>query len=97
MRFRKSAASVLVAGLVATGLATTATPAVAAGPTAPACVKRGVIKHKKVAWATNKCGKPMHLKLVIKRGPDSGCRTVGNGKSVRWNWKIGSYGRVATC
>ena len=96
MRARTSVASLLVTGLLATGLVT-ATPAAAAGPTAPACVHREVIKQKKVAWATNRCGRTMHLQLVIKRGPDSKCWTVFNGKTVRWTWKVGSYGRVATC
>jgi hypothetical protein len=65
--------------------------------TAPACVRRDVIKHKKTVTVGNDCGKAMHLKVVIDHGPDSKCLTYQHGQAWTWRWGMGSYGKVVTC
>ncbi|GHH52771.1 hypothetical protein [Streptomyces candidus] len=65
--------------------------------TAPACVSRDVIKQKKQVVVTNRCGKTMHLKVVINNGPDLKCWTYQNGEGFLWKWKLGSYGKIVTC
>ncbi|MFF4606529.1 hypothetical protein ACFY12_27830 [Streptomyces sp. NPDC001339] len=65
--------------------------------TAPACVRRDVIKHEKKVTVGNDCGKAMHLKVVIDWGPDSRCLTYQHGEEWTWHWGRGSYGKVVTC
>ncbi|MFG2290426.1 hypothetical protein ACGFOU_30655 [Streptomyces sp. NPDC048595] len=65
--------------------------------TAPACVRRDVIKHEKKVTVGNDCGHAMHLKVVINWGPDSQCLTYQNGQAWTWHWGMGSYGKVVTC
>jgi hypothetical protein len=97
MKFRRCAVIGLVAsGLLGSGL--TVAPAVSAiAGTAPSCVTRDVIKHKKYVKVTNNCGRAMHLKVVIDWGPDSSCLTYQHGEQWEWNWGRGSYGKVVTC
>ncbi|MFE0172720.1 hypothetical protein ACFWZ2_10425 [Streptomyces sp. NPDC059002] len=75
---------------------TAAAPAAIRG-TAPDCVKRDVIKHRKYVKVTNLCGRAMHLKVVIDWGSDSPCLTYQHGEQWEWNWGRGSYGKVVTC
>ncbi|MGW7072174.1 hypothetical protein ACWGII_25980 [Streptomyces sp. NPDC054855] len=103
MKYRKrladgfvAAAALLGAGLV-TVSAASAAPAASIQGTAPACVKRDVIKHKKYVKVTNLCGQTMHLKVVIDWGNDSPCLTYQHGEQWEWNWGRGSYGKVVTC
>jgi hypothetical protein len=92
------------------GLTVPATTATAAAPsgvssaaavriqgTAPACVSRDVVKQEKRVTVTNRCGKTMHLKVVIDNGPDLKCWTYQNGQAFLWKWKLGSYGKIVTC
>ncbi|MFD3514711.1 hypothetical protein [Streptomyces sp. NPDC058657] len=65
--------------------------------TAPSCVKRDVIKHRKYVKVTNTCHEAMHLKVVIDWGSDSPCLTYQKNESWEWNWGRGSYGKVVTC
>ncbi|MEU1147159.1 hypothetical protein ACFYO9_04690 [Streptomyces sp. NPDC005863] len=65
--------------------------------TAPSCVVRDVIKHRKYVKVTNHCGHAMHLKVVIDWGSDSPCLTYQNNEQWEWNWGRGSYGKVVTC
>ncbi|MFE0186688.1 hypothetical protein [Streptomyces sp. NPDC059008] len=65
--------------------------------TAPACVRRDVIKHEKKVTVGNDCGRAMHLKVVIDWGPDSRCLTYQHGEAWTWHWGRGSYGKVVTC
>ncbi|WP_327232819.1 hypothetical protein OG349_01540 [Streptomyces sp. NBC_01317] len=65
--------------------------------TAPACVKRDVIKHRKYVKVTNSCTETMHLKVVIDLGSDSPCLTYQPGEQWEWTWGRGSYGKVVTC
>ncbi|MEV0263768.1 hypothetical protein AB0I49_20840 [Streptomyces sp. NPDC050617] len=111
MNFRKRAAvGLMAASLLGSGLALA--PAASAAPaastasaasainiagTAPSCVRRDVIKHKKYVKVTNGCGRAMHLKVVIDWGPDSRCLTYQNGEQWQWHWGRGSYGKVVTC
>ena len=74
-----------------------AAPKVTVQGTAPACVRRDVIKHKKTVTVGNDCGKAMHLKVVIDNGPDSKCMTYQHGEAWTWHWGMGSYGKVVTC
>jgi hypothetical protein len=106
MKYRKRLAVSLVAAsaLLGAGLVT-ASPAAAAPTastvskrgTAPACVKRDVIKHRKYVKVTNTCNEAMHLKVVIDWGNDSPCLTYQPGEQWEWNWGRGSYGKVVTC
>ncbi|MFJ2645769.1 hypothetical protein ACIO1C_03350 [Streptomyces sp. NPDC087420] len=65
--------------------------------TAPACVTRDVVKHRKYVKVTNKCDETMHLKVVIDLGSDSPCLTYQPGEQWEWTWGRGSYGKVVTC
>ncbi|MBM7169288.1 hypothetical protein JQK87_12840 [Streptomyces sp. G44] len=76
---------------------TSAAAAPAIRGTAPACVKRDVVKHRKYVKVTNLCGRAMHLKVVIDWGPDSRCLTYQHKQQWEWNWGRGSYGKVVTC
>jgi hypothetical protein len=99
MKFHKSAANgILATAVLGSGVAVApaATAADAMG-TAPACVKRDVIKHRKYVKVTNTCGETMHLKVVIDWGSDSPCLTYQPGEQWEWNWGRGSYGKVVTC
>lgn len=53
-----------------------------AGGTAPACVHRRV-RHLWVA-VTNKCGKTMRVRVIIKRGKDSPCWRLRPNKKKHW-------------
>ncbi|MFC4467936.1 hypothetical protein ACFPH6_25960 [Streptomyces xiangluensis] len=98
MKLHKSAAlGILATAVVGSGLAMAPTATAAEAGTAPACVKRDVIKHDKYVKVTNTCGQAMHLKVVIDRGPDSPCLTYQHGEQWEWNWGLGSYGKVVTC
>ncbi|ATL29929.1 hypothetical protein [Streptomyces formicae] len=101
---RLTTGALAASALLATGLAIapTAAAAPATAPTAiqgtaPSCVKRDVIKHKKYVKVTNLCGEAMHLKVVIDWGNDSPCLTYQHGEQWEWNWGRGSYGKVVTC
>ncbi|MGW7433375.1 hypothetical protein ACWGIN_28025 [Streptomyces sp. NPDC054861] len=85
-----------LASLLAAPTAAHASQAQARG-TAPACVKRDVVKHEKYVKVTNGCDEAMHLKVVIDWGPDSRCLTYQPRESWEWNWGRGSYGKVVTC
>lgn len=65
--------------------------------TAPACVRRDVVKHRKYVKVTNNCAEAMHLKVVIDLGSDSRCLTYQPGEQWEWTWGRGSYGKVVTC
>ncbi|MFG3257584.1 hypothetical protein [Streptomyces sp. NPDC048172] len=107
-----TAATLLGSGLALAAGPATAAPAAPAAPsapggaaaskaavmgTAPACVRRDVIKHEKKVTVGNDCGRAMHLKVVIDRGPDSRCLTYQHGQAWTWHWRLGSYGKVVTC
>ncbi|MET9497864.1 hypothetical protein [Streptomyces sp. NPDC006552] len=106
-RTRLTGSLIAAATLLGVGFATTSTasaaasaPAVTAAAvqgTAPACVRRDVIKHRKYVKVTNNCGEAMHLKVVIDWGNDSPCLTYQPGEQWEWNWGRGSYGKVVTC
>ncbi|WP_328772508.1 hypothetical protein [Streptomyces sp. NBC_00286] len=98
MRFHKSAAlGILATAVLGSGLAMAPTATAAEAGTAPACIKRDVVKHQKYVTVTNNCGRTMHLKVVINNGPDKGCYTYQPSQYSRQSWSIGSYGKVVTC
>lgn len=97
MRPKSTLTTLAVTAMITACSLTTAGPAAAAGPTAPACVAREVIKQNKTAWTTNNCGRNMHIQLVIDHGPDRSCWTTSPGETLEWKWKMGSYGRIALC
>ncbi|GHE86201.1 hypothetical protein GCM10018785_62480 [Streptomyces longispororuber] len=68
-----------------------------AGPlgTAPACVQRSVSGRS--ATVTNKCGRTVRVKVVVKRGPDSRCHALKNRAWARHSWPLGSYDKTVTC
>ncbi|MEV7195875.1 hypothetical protein AB0N81_29315 [Streptomyces sp. NPDC093510] len=102
-----TAAAALLGTALATPPTASATPAPGSVPgtasasalrgTAPVCVKRDVIKHRKYVKVTNHCGRAMHLKVVIDWGNDSPCLTYQHNEQWEWNWGRGSYGKVVTC
>ncbi|MFE2039224.1 hypothetical protein ACFXBB_39615 [Streptomyces scopuliridis] len=70
----------------------------AQGGTAPACIKRGRnIPGDPWASATNQCGKTMRIKIIIKAGDDSGCKTLANGKAMVHYFLTGHYQKTVTC
>ncbi|MCQ4205775.1 hypothetical protein [Streptomyces longispororuber] len=101
MKYRMRPGLVVASALLGAGLVTTsaasAAPATSAQGTAPACVKRDVIKHRKYVKVANNCSETMHLKVVIDWGNDSPCLTYQPGEQWEWNWGRGSYGKVVTC
>ncbi|MFE9648610.1 hypothetical protein ACFYO0_31755 [Streptomyces sp. NPDC006365] len=98
MKLHKSAAlGILATAVVGSGLAMAPTATAAEAGTAPACVKRDVIKHEKYVKVINTCGRAMQLKVVIDWGSDSPCLTYQHGEQWEWNWGRGSYGKVVTC
>ncbi|WP_447037885.1 alpha-amylase [Streptomyces sp. DSM 118878] len=99
MKYGKRLAGGLVAAsaLLGTCLATAPAAEATVRGTAPACVKRDVIKHRKYVKVTNNCRETMHLKVVIDWGNDSPCLTYQPGQQWEWNWGRGSYGKVVTC
>jgi hypothetical protein len=68
------------------------------GGTAPACIKRNHasdgVTHR--VDLRNDCGKPMWVKVIINRGPDSGCKGLKAGQSWRHEG-IGTYNRTEVC
>ncbi|HZG06527.1 MAG TPA: hypothetical protein VE546_23630 [Streptomyces sp.] len=101
---RKLAAVAVVTAVIGSGFTISApaataasAPAVSPRGTAPSCVSRDVVKQEKKVTIQNNCGKTMHLKLVIKNGPDGECWTYRDGEARLWRWKVGSYGKVVTC
>lgn len=97
MHLKNTLSAVAATAMITACTMTAAGPAAAAGGTAPACVAREVVKQDKTAWTTNNCGRNMHIKLVIKNGPDKQCWTTRPGETLKWTWKVGSYGRIAVC
>lgn len=113
MKYGKRLAGTVITASALLGTALATTPAASATPaastpaastttaslrgTAPACVKRDVIKHRKYVKVTNHCGRAMHLKVVIDWGNDSPCLTYQPNQQWEWNWGRGSYGKVVTC
>ncbi|KOG89939.1 hypothetical protein [Streptomyces varsoviensis] len=91
------AASATPTAASAAAAGTARASAVKIAGTAPSCVKRDVIKHKKYVKVTNRCHRAMHLKVVIDWGPDSRCLTYQHGEQWEWHWGRGSYGKVVTC
>ncbi|MBZ4320440.1 hypothetical protein [Streptomyces huiliensis] len=68
------------------------------GGTAPACVERGRnIPGDPWASATNKCGKTMRIKIIIKGGDDSGCKSLANGRTMVHYFITGHYQKTVTC
>ncbi len=72
--------------------------AAAQGGTAPACIVRGRnVPGDPFASATNECGKPMRIKIIIKWGDDSGCKTLANGQTMVHWFATGHYQKTVTC
>lgn len=69
----------------------------AARGTAPDCIERDVNKKKRTVWITNRCGKTMKVKVVIKNGADSHCRTLSDFETIYYHWYFGTYDRTVTC
>ncbi len=81
----------------ATGTGPQAVAAVQGG-TAPACIVRGRnIPGDPWASATNQCGKTMRIKIIIKWGDDSGCKTLANGQTMVHYFFGGHYQKTVTC
>ncbi|EYT79820.1 MULTISPECIES: hypothetical protein [unclassified Streptomyces] len=67
------------------------------GGTAPSCIGR--ITGPKVKWVhvSNKCGKTMKVKVIIKHDYDSSCTKLRNGQYFVYYWDWGTYQRTVTC
>jgi hypothetical protein len=74
---------------------------VAAAGTAPSCIKREVYSeptaNSDAVQVGNKCGKTMRVKIIIKYGPDSSCRTLKKGKWYYYQPWVGRYKKTVTC
>lgn len=70
-----------------------------AGGTAPACISRVVDEQSdgQHVFVTNNCGKTMHIKIIVHNAPDTGCNTLGAGKSREWILTLGFYDRTVVC
>lgn len=100
-------AALAVGTVLGTTSVAQATPAVDAGSqavasalggTAPACIERGRnIPGDPWASATNKCGKTMRIKIIIKWGDDSGCKALANGETMVHYFFGGHYQKTVTC
>ncbi|WP_329084443.1 MULTISPECIES: hypothetical protein [unclassified Streptosporangium] len=85
-----------------------AAPATAAGAvvasasagTAPSCVKRQLIIRQGVRL-TNKCGKTVRVKVLVKRGKDSWCFTMKKNQNKFWAFvpqaAFAKYEKTVTC
>lgn len=75
--------------------------------TAPACIQRvsgqPLGRHRDSVWITNTCGKPMRVKIIVKRGFDSSCMTLANQQTRRVDLRgseffgITAYHKTVTC
>ncbi|MEU0479144.1 hypothetical protein ABZ260_08185 [Streptosporangium sp. NPDC006013] len=72
----------------------------ASAGTAPSCVKRQLIIRQGV-MLTNKCGRTMRVKVLVKRGKDSWCFTMKNNQRRFWAFvpqaAFAKYERTVTC
>ncbi|WP_030905351.1 hypothetical protein [Streptosporangium amethystogenes] len=75
-------------------------PASASAGTAPSCVKRQLVIRQGVRL-TNKCGRTMRVKVLVKRGKDSWCFTMKNNQRRFWAFvpqaAFAKYERTVTC
>ncbi|MFC4329974.1 hypothetical protein ACFPC0_19720 [Streptomyces andamanensis] len=46
---------------------------------------------------SNKCGKTMKVKVIIKHDYDSSCTKLRNGQYFVYYWDWGTYQRTVTC
>ncbi|GAA0820899.1 hypothetical protein ACFQVD_33640 [Streptosporangium amethystogenes subsp. fukuiense] len=105
-----SAAAVVVSAALALAPAgaADAAPATTAGAgsasasagTAPSCVKRQLIIRQGV-MLTNRCGRTMRVKVLVKRGKDSWCFTMKKNQRRFWAFApqaaFAKYERTVTC
>ncbi|MER5627812.1 MULTISPECIES: hypothetical protein [unclassified Streptosporangium] len=72
----------------------------ASAGTAPSCVKRQLVIRQGV-MLTNKCGRTMRVKVLVKRGKDSWCFTMKNNQRRFWAFvpqaAFAKYERTVTC
>ncbi|MEU8471600.1 hypothetical protein AB0F30_27450 [Streptomyces sp. NPDC029006] len=74
--------------------------AAAAGGTAPACIERNAYNIPDggtQVYLRNLCGKTMRVKVIVKYGDDSGCKTMR--KNTGWFYEswFGRYQRTVVC
>ncbi|GAA3647394.1 hypothetical protein GCM10022224_007800 [Nonomuraea antimicrobica] len=76
------------------------TSASASAGTAPSCVHRKLLIRQGV-MLTNKCGKTMKVKVLVKRGKDSWCFTMKNNQRRFWAFvpqaAFAKYEKTVTC
>lgn len=88
------------AGAADAAPATTAGAGSASAGTAPSCVKRQLIIRQGV-MLTNKCGRTMRVKVLVKRGKDSWCFTMKRNQRRFWAFApqaaFAKYERTVTC
>lgn len=86
-----------VAALAIAVPAALASPAQAAGGTAPACISRSVDTSAHIAYLANVCGKTMRITVVYTNGSESPCFTMTDGATLRVNYGSRTYKRTAVC
>ncbi|WLQ44993.1 hypothetical protein P8A22_36920 [Streptomyces laculatispora] len=97
MRLTNTLSAIAATAMITACAMTAAGPAAAAGAAAPAGGAREAVKQDRTAWTANNCGRNMHIKPAIDNGPDRQCWTTFPGETLKWTWKVGSYGRIAVC
>jgi hypothetical protein len=102
MRSRKSLVSTLTAAAVlGTGLIGMATPAQAApGKAAPRCVKTQTYNTASAftVQVRNTCKSSVKVKVVMRLGKDSPCKTIKKGQYYYWtNKNLGTWKATVKC
>jgi hypothetical protein len=94
-----ASALLLTSGAQSASAAVVSSAANYRGGTAPACIARYVSKYEQAIVLRNTCGKKMHVKVIITRGPDSPCFGMGKGSIRAWKWgtPFSKYSRTVTC
>jgi hypothetical protein len=99
MHIRRALAVGAVAAAFAGGIA--ASPAQAAGGTAPACVIRSVSNEIDgfSVYLENTCTNTMRVQVIVSYAPDSPCYTLSPGESEVYLYEgiLGIYDRTAVC
>ncbi|GHH85254.1 hypothetical protein GCM10018793_52540 [Streptomyces sulfonofaciens] len=90
-----AATTALFGGAVAMAPAASA----ASGGTAPACVSRTVYSQPDFQQVSlyNTCGKTMHVNVVVKSGPDMGCKALTNKHGLIHTINWGRYQKTVVC
>ncbi|MFJ4931665.1 hypothetical protein [Streptomyces sp. NPDC088736] len=96
---RNLAALAATAALVGGAAAMAPAASAASGGTAPACISRTVYSQPDFQQVSlyNRCGKTMHVNIVVKAGGDMGCKTLTNKHGLIHTINWGRYQKTVVC